>query len=655
MNIIKLLGELTKNNVPWYILSCGGNREHYLKLIEMANTYQIRIQASGEIWMGYEGEDEELYRVPEVKGGMNCNSIPDRDNDKIKGLNKLMGLNPFLEKVKRYFVDDTQDNITALNPYFDNSIRPGADETVKIIAVRPHRISATFFVYYGSDEHYDIKNILNNHTGKIDQIYGWLRGLRDQAQPSPHLPPEHSPPAGPQEEKIALFFDFDETLICKAHEISKLPEGYIHVGEDVGKVNIITSQVIIDLLVLCTSNDNIDWYIVSSGDNLNVLELLIRTYAEKGIIIRPTGIYFNMGDNIINNPEDKARIIGGIMKEKRYSQGIFVDDKQKNLNAVEQVENINSPAVNASNDWTLEDSSGKGSLILFTIPGDSWDPTSMTVGIQLISGNTINREIMPHINPLVNTAAQGPYQPPAAQGPYQPPAQEPYQPQAPVGLYDAKIAQLMGMGYSDPNAVLAALTVANGDVNLAKDYLPEIVAPARGAAYQPPPARAPEGGPFYFHLISYKYWTGPKDISVNKPYSVTIKPGSITLVPVKQGSESFKFNIINSVEAKEPDDMRGTEIIKQYPQGKLTVNGKRTEDMMEHTYQFWMAFDKGGRDEFMEYFNRKLTRGGNKRRSTRRKNTTRRKINRRRSRKKNTTKRRVSKRRSTKKRYSRKK
>jgi hypothetical protein len=246
-------------------------------------------------------------------------------------------------------------------------------------------------------------------------------------------------------------------------------------------------------------------------------------------------------------------------------------------------------------------------------------------------------------------------QPAAPAAAYQPPAQGQPTALAAVGLYDAKIAQLMGMGYSDPNAVLAALTVANGDVNLAKDYLPEIVAPARGAAYQPPPARAPEGGPFYFHLISYKYWTGPKDISVNKPYSVTIKPGSITLVPVKKGSESFKFNIINSVEAKEPDDMRGTEIIKQYPQGKLTVNGKRTEDMMEHTYQFWMAFDKGGRDEFMEYFNRKLTRGGNKRRSTRRKNTTRRKINRRRSRKKNTTKRRFSKRRSTKKRYSRKK
>ena len=313
-NIIRLLGDLTKNNIPWYILSCGGNRNDYINLIEMDNSYGININASGEIWLGYEGENQELYRVPGVKGVGLCDQIRP-SNDKIKGLTKLMEVYPFLTTVEKCLVDDQADNITALNSYLGYSIRPGEGETTKYIFGYPN-VSATFFVHYGSNEEYVSKNILNNYTKKIDQIYRWF-GLVPPAQPQGQLPaaqrviePAQLPgsaqlpgAAQPQNATKAVFFDLDETLICigtSLHVHDKpLKSPYIFI-EGHSTYDIITSNYIIDLLHECSKKDNnTDWYIISRGNNIDKLQLLIGEGAKRGKNINPNGTVFALEDRLI--------------------------------------------------------------------------------------------------------------------------------------------------------------------------------------------------------------------------------------------------------------------------------------------------------------------------------------------------------------------
>uniref|UniRef100_A0A6C0CFW1 USP domain-containing protein n=1 Tax=viral metagenome TaxID=1070528 RepID=A0A6C0CFW1_9ZZZZ len=669
-NIINLLGELTKNNVPWYILSCGGNRNDYQNLIKMANGYGININASGEIWMGYEGENQELYRVDGVNGGMICDQNPTDANDKIKGLTKLMEFNPFLATVDKCLVDDQEDNITALNAYLGKSIRPGKDETDKIIAAHPYRISATFFVYYGSEEHYLAKNILNNHTKKIDQIYGWCEL---EAQSSPHLPPEHSPPAGPQEEKIALFFDFDETLICKANVMSDLPTGYIHVGNIAGW-NIITSQAIIDLLVLCTSNDNIDWYIVSKGGNLNVLELLIQTYADKNIIIMPNGRYFSGKEGVmaINTPQDKANIIDGIMKKERYSLGLFVDDKLEMCNAVEKVNNIKSPAVHASKDWTLEDTAGKRSIINFTIPGDNWDHNNITVGIHLLSNNTILRDIMPVISEYLGEAgpsaplagAQAAYRPPGAAAAPASTDKLPYKKHYNVEKLQGTINALREQLKTNASHLTpGAVHIINNDIALLEKQI--IVKQAEGQAAAAP---AMSDGIFQATLLFKKRgFMGTSWKGINEKCNVEIH------------SNLFKLDTLNDVNIKD-DNHKTHYSYKSYNVKKLSKPDKDKEGIFGNNYRVQIEFRGNSTNhtivlgfdsnpDIVRFINELSTssgytgskpvyRGGNKRRSKRKinKRRSKRKNNKRSSRKKNTTKRRISRRKNTtKKRYSRKK
>ena len=153
----------------------------------------------------------------------------------------------------------------------------------------------------------------------------------------------------PQNATKAVFFDLDETLICDGTTLDvrdkPLKSPYILISGSHGN-DIITSNYIIDLLHECSRKDNnTDWYIISKGNNIDKLQLLIGEGAKRGKNINPNGTVFQLP-----KPIDKANAIDAIMKEKNYQSGIFVDDKIKNCEAVAKVPNI-TKCIHVKKDW----------------------------------------------------------------------------------------------------------------------------------------------------------------------------------------------------------------------------------------------------------------------------------------------------------------
>ena len=164
------------------------------------------------------------------------------------------------------------------------------------------------------------------------------------AFPSDPQGPLRAAAVQPQNATKAVFFDLDETLICNGGLLKEpLKSPYILISTLHG--DIITSEYIIDLLYECTDSVDTDWYIISKGNNIHKLQLLIDEGKRRGKFINPNGRVFGLEE-----PIDKANEIEDIMQDKNYQSGIFVDDNIKNCEAVAIVPNI-TKSIHVKKDW----------------------------------------------------------------------------------------------------------------------------------------------------------------------------------------------------------------------------------------------------------------------------------------------------------------
>jgi len=135
-----------------------------------------------------------------------------------------------------------------------------------------------------------------------------------------------------------LFFDLDETLIAKGsllynqNAIEKNKD-LIHLVElergDLGKFNLITSKKIIELLHNCTENENVHWYIISRGGNVDFLPYLKNKAHSLGKNIEPNGTVFAHNENNFSKGDTIVNIIEENYKSKGIDfEGYFLDERK---------------------------------------------------------------------------------------------------------------------------------------------------------------------------------------------------------------------------------------------------------------------------------------------------------------------------------------
>ncbi len=156
---------------------------------------------------------------------------------------------------------------------------------------------------------------------------------------------------GVGESKRLLFFDLDDTLTTELplihNEIAlkNSKEGLVFLGVDDSK-SIATSEKILDLLHECSTNENVDWFIISRGGNEKRFEMIQDEALKRKKVVEPN--YTIFAGAIMGADEARAwkkgdeikGIIDGIkygnnpVKYTKMTPGRFMDDTDVEITEV---------------------------------------------------------------------------------------------------------------------------------------------------------------------------------------------------------------------------------------------------------------------------------------------------------------------------------
>ena len=509
-------------------------------------------------------------------------------------------------------------------------------------------------------------NTIDSTNAQILEIENRL----GQQPPQQVVPQAVVPQAGKKHIKV-LFLDLDHTIIDHQNYNKRIEgiilnqKGILHAGYSTLEQQVVggqseqggfgaqqqitvTNTKMPILLHHCTEDDNIKWFIVSSGNNVRPENSRYQMFRKNfnGLKIQFDNDYVDESGEGVKGSVGKRSFIERVLNklERGHNKDgskyiidkvLFADDDDRHLDAVRRSEWVSSngngvkietvtPFGPTSNGYPgqvhIDEYNG---LEVTLLPNDFIDNIARELGIDPAEWNAANmdRRFLGQ-----RQAAAAPAAPAAA---------------AAAASYEAKINQLTTLfGISDADA-RAALTANGEDVSMAADRLAEGNTDAPAPAPAPPPAQV-------YHIDAYlaEIREGSNKKTPEKNYGIMISNITIKLTPKDNIGDTFEY-VYNNMVITDPKSKRGMRW------GSIPREQKKLEfDVYTDNWgtiseiKIILAFNTTLEASNFESNLKRIARirGGNKIRSKR-------KNNKRRSRKKNT-KRRISNRRISNRRVS---
>lgn len=156
-----------------------------------------------------------------------------------------------------------------------------------------------------------------------------------------------------------LCFDLDETILTSADPSVRAGNlsGLTCVGKvniSPGMVDVVVNSKVIKLLEECTKRDNIKWFIVSRGNNIEKLDIFMQYCASKGKQVMPDNEQY--GINPFKNKDKKAtvqKIINKSRADFEIQDVLFADDDENNVSSVVSLGGI-TPINIPENTWQAD-------------------------------------------------------------------------------------------------------------------------------------------------------------------------------------------------------------------------------------------------------------------------------------------------------------